>query len=72
MNQDRVKEEGEHSIRTVIVMGPDSNHKASLAIDECMNHNLPADQTYAVALVSQLGRKGSKLVVTMLAIVVPE
>jgi hypothetical protein len=46
MNRDAVKKEGQHSCSTVVIVGLDSNHKASLAINECMNHNLPPNQAY--------------------------
>jgi len=47
MDRGGAKEELKHCICAVIVVGLDANYQSTLSINECMDYDLPSNQTYA-------------------------
>jgi hypothetical protein len=45
MDGGSIKEEPKNRIRPVVIMGSDTNHQSTLAINESMDHDLPPNQT---------------------------
>jgi hypothetical protein len=38
-----IEEEPKHRICTVVIIGSDANHQSTLAINKCVDHNLPSN-----------------------------
>lgn len=39
-----IKEELEHRVCAVVVVGSDANYQSTLAVNKCMDYNLPSNQ----------------------------